>query len=125
MEFLSVRLDKQPQFCSCDRNQPERRRLTHVFPRVSLLSFFLFFCRAFIFGACPLLFRLECNFSYEPSRFIFYFISSLSLRDSLNFSSLPSLLYFICFFLLLFLLLHFSLSKHRLTDRSASNILQL
>lgn len=27
MEFLSVELDKQPQFCSRDRSQPKRRRL--------------------------------------------------------------------------------------------------
>lgn len=90
MEFLSVGLDKQPQFRTTETN-PERRRrdatrrgATHVY--YPLLPFessprTIPFVASLLFSKRPL-FRLECNFSYNPARFISRYIAAFIAIDS-------------------------------------------
>lgn len=86
MEFLSVGLDKQPQFCSCDRSQPKRRRRLRRDARFSTLCNESFLSSlAVIFSARCSLFRLERNFSStSPPRFISCYITSFIAIESIE-----------------------------------------
>lgn len=93
MEFLSVGLDKQPQFCSRDRSQPKqrRRRLRRDARFSTPLHESFLSSLAVIFGSRHSLFRLERNFSRTALRALSLVISLLLLRSTRPILPLSSL----------------------------------
>lgn len=79
MEFLSVGLDKQPQFRSHDRNQPKRRPTQRTFATVSPFPFVP--PPSYFRNSPSPSFRLECNSSRTILRALSSVISLLLLRS--------------------------------------------
>lgn len=84
MEFLSVGLDKQPQFRSRDRSQPKRRRRLRLRrdARFSTPRANLFFPPSRRYFRSSSLFRLERNFSSAVLRALSRYIASFITIDS-------------------------------------------